>query len=96
MRVWIFLSWLALLRNYCKDEVWGPLKSRIRGLVPSRCGGEGVLTPGSRAGSTPAAIITTWMGGRCMFSRGQGGLHSRPGDPRPQWKRLTGRRHVRG
>ena len=78
MRIWIFLSWLPLLCNYCKDEVWGPLKRRIRGLVPSRCGREGVLTPGSRAGSTPAAINTTWRRGRCMFSKGQGGPSRRP------------------
>lgn len=71
VRTWIFLTWLPLVCNYCKDEVWGPLKRRIRGLVLSRCGGEGVLTPGSRAGSTLAAAITTCGGGgHCMFSRG--------------------------
>lgn len=63
VRIWIFLSWLPLICNYCKDEMGGPLKRRIRGLVPSRCRGEGILTPGSWAGSTLAATITTLVAG---------------------------------
>ena len=62
MRIWIFLSWLPLLSNYCKDKVRGPLKRRIRETVHSWCLGGGASPsplpppPPTPAAATAAAV----------------------------------------
>lgn len=86
---------LSLLRNYCKDKVWGSLKRRIR-ETQQQPREQGVFTPCSRPGSAPAATATAkrqmhcafrcciqrvWSGGRVTWLSGE---------PRP---RRAGRPH---